>query len=229
MLARTTSLDPDQVRLAEKAAEQKWGPNWRSKRLDHYFGPVAEAEPVLSLNRRTYLIQVAPQMEGRVAETLVDAGFTVFLPREPKSVRVGHIKRRTIMRPMLPGYLFPIFDEHRDYWQVITRPDKDGKNGIEGVLKLFVWGDRPVPIPVDQVQRIQNAEIEKSMGKRRKMRAVPLEIASVVQIIEHRAFGGWIGTVIEISAEKWEADVELDIFGRKVPVTVSVDCLKVID
>lgn len=231
MLARTIPLDPDEVLLAEKAAERKWGPDWRLKRLNHYFGAVAEPEPILSLNRRTYLVQVAPQMEDRVAETLVDAGFTVFVPREPKSVRVGHIKRRTIMQPMLPGYVFPIFDEQRDYWQVITRPDKDGKNGIKGVLRLFLWGDRPVSIPKKAIDDLRDREIEADMRGKAKKANTAAFIAMpghFVQIDDGGPWNGFIGEVVDLLARGSRIVVALDLFGRQTPVEVSVNQVRAV-
>jgi transcription antitermination factor NusG len=225
----TKTLDPEQLKQAEQSAECKYGPEWRSQRLDYYFGPIIEYPHETALSRKSYLLQAAPQQEANVVKALQDAGLDAYLPVEPKSIKVGHIKRQIIKRPMLPGYVFPIFDVARDNWQIIRKPDKEGRAGIEGVLRLFLWGERPVPIADDEIQRIRNAETEKNLGKRRKLPAVPLKIGSLVQIIEHRAFGGWIGTVIETLAEKWETIVELDIFSQKTPVTLSVESVKVID
>jgi transcription termination/antitermination protein NusG len=206
----TKVLDPEQVRQAERSAERKYGPD--------------------SLNRQCYLLAAVPQQEGKVAEALKDAGFDVYVPREPKSVRVNHIERRVTMRPMLPGYVFPIFDEHRDRWQIIKRPDQDGKNGIEGVLRLFLWGERPVPVGEAEMQRIRDREIEEQMrGNVKKITAPYVAMPGhFVQIDDGGPWNGFIGEVVDLLARATRLIVELNLFGRKTPVQVPVNQVKAI-
>lgn len=223
MLAKTT-LDPMQIKQAELLAEQKWGSEWRSKRLDRHFGPIIEYPHETALSRKSYLLATAPQQEAKVEKALRAVGFDAFLPKEPKSIRVGHVKRHTVMRPMLPGYLFPIFDEHRDHWQIIKRPDKDGKNGIEGVLRLFLWGDRPVPMPDDAVQRLREREIDEQMRGNLKKTAAPF-IAMPGHFVQIDDGGPWNGFIAEV-VDLWERgsvlEVELDVFGRKTRLRTPV-------
>lgn len=224
MLAKTIPLDPMQVERAEKAAEQEWGPQWRSKKLDQYFGPMIEREPDAAFDRKSYLLQAAPQMESNVLKALREAGLDGYLPMAPKSVRFGYVKRRLVMRPMLPGYVFPIFDMHRDNWKIITRPDKDGKGGIEGVVRLFLWGERPVPVPEQAVQQLHDREVEEQMRGNIKKTAAPYVAmpGSFVQIDDGGSWNGFIGEVVDMFARGRLLIVELDLFGRKTPVEVPV-------
>jgi transcription antitermination factor NusG len=226
----TKTLDPEQISRAEKLAEQKWGSDWRSKRLDQYFGKMAEYPPAIALSRKSYLLAAAPQQEAKVEAALREAGFDVYLPREPKSIRVNHIVRRMSMRPMLPGYIFPIFDEHRDNWQIIKRPNKDGKDGIEGVLRLFLFGERPVPVPEDAVQQLRDRE-SREFARSKIQKTAGTYVAQpgdFVQIDDGGPWQGFIGQVIDLWERATTLLVELDIFGRKTPVEVNADAARAI-
>lgn len=224
----TKTLDPEMKRNAEALAERKWGSDWRSKSLDVQLAHLVEPSPeVVPLSRRSYLLAAVPQQEGKVEQALRDAGFDVYLPREPKSIRVGHVKRRITMRPMLPGYLFPIFDEHRDRWQLIPK--------IDGVLRLFLFGERPVPVPEDAVQRIRDRETEEKLRELEEQRigkkgtapfvAMP---GDFVQIEDGGSWHGFIGEVVDLVARARYLVVELNLFGRKTPMTISVERVTVL-
>lgn len=227
MLAKTT-LDAYQVKQAEHLARQKWGPNALEPHFAKLIAPAPVTEP---FSRKSYLLAAAPQQEANVADALRDAGFDVFLPREPKSIRVGHVKRRTILRPMLPGYVFPIFDEHRDYWRMIHKPDADGKGGIRGVLRLFLWGERPVSIPEEAIQRLRDREIEAEMRGKAKPVTSALYVGQpgdFVQIDDGGPWNGFIGKVVDLLARGSRISVTLDLFGRQTPVEVSVNQVRAV-
>jgi transcription antitermination factor NusG len=211
MLTKTT-LDPVQVKQAEQLARRKWG----DKSLEPHLAALIEPEPVIALSRKSYLLAAAPQQEARVERALRDAGFDAYLPKEPKSVRVNQVKRRMIMRPMLPGYVFPIFDEHREGWQLIQ--------DIEGVLRLFLWGERPVPMPEDAVQRLRDREGRELACSKIKKTAAPYVArpGDFVQIDDGGSWQGFIGEVVDLLARASQLIVELDLFGRKTPIRVSV-------
>ncbi len=222
----TKTLDPKQLKQAEQSAERKYGPDWRSQRLDHFFGPMIEYPHETALSRKSYLLATAPQQEAKVEKALRDAGLDAYLPVEPKSIRVGHIKRQTIKRPMLPGYVFPIFDVVRDNWQIIRKPDKEGRAGIEGVLRLFLWGERPVPMPEEAIQRLRDREIEAEMRGKAKPNISALFVGApgdFVQIDDGGPWNGFIGKVIDLLARGRRISVSLDLFGRQTPVEVSVN------
>ena len=216
VLAKTTTLDPIQVWQAEQLARQKWGPN----ALEPHFAALMESPPpAAALSRKYYLLAAAPQQEAKVGKALKDAGFDFYLPKEPKSVRVGHVKRRMVMKPMLPGYVFPIFDEHRDRWQIITRPDDKGRGGIAGVLRLFLWGDRPAEVGDEALQRMRDRELEEQMRGNIKKTASPYVAmpGHFVQIDDGGPWHGFIGEVVDLMARASRLLVELNVLGRKNP------------
>jgi hypothetical protein len=86
MLAKAR-LDPDKVRVAELAAERKWGPDWRLKRLDSYFAEMLGAdagEPVLIVPQdfagQWFVVQTEPQREKTVAAGPIGRGKPIGSP-----------------------------------------------------------------------------------------------------------------------------------------------------
>jgi transcription antitermination factor NusG len=164
------------------------------------------------LSRRTYLIQSAPQQEMRVCHALRNAGFDAYLPMEPRKIRVNLARFKTMMRPMMPGYVFPIFDEHRDYWERIPQ--------IYGVVRLFMVAMRPVPIPDGAIENIQRREIESKI-KGKPINAIPFAIGTWVQVNDFGAWHGFMGEVVGHLAKKEKIIIELNVFGRMSRIELS--------
>lgn len=182
-----------------------------------------EINPTLS--RRTYLLQTISGREERIAQAIRDRGLDFFLPVEPKSVRVNAITRKTVYRPMMPGYVLPIFDEFRDRWKEVF---DDSRIRDLGIIRLFQMHERPIPIPYACVDRVKKREIELKMGGARKLPPLPFKVGDWVQIQEHLSFTGLMAQVMELRQDKNRLVVELDIFGQKVPVELSIDQVRVV-
>jgi transcriptional antiterminator NusG len=231
-------LDPDQVRLAEAAAERKWGPNWRSKRLDSYMaellGGLENTDlPVLEVPQHFgghwFAVQTEPQQERTVAAGLLDRRFACYLPMRKRRVRVNDRRHRDVDFPMLPGYLFAGFDPAAEGWKRI--------NAIAGVIRVLGYdvdiGDgvierRPVPVANAELFRIRDTQIAYATGHHvLRLGDKPLEIGQLVQIGDG-PFTGFFGHVLELLFKREKVIVEIDLFGRPTPATVEVSKLRVI-
>jgi len=229
MLTKTT-LDPVQVRHeAEELACQRWGDNWTARPVARklveswvaHRTQVPDVEVAAAVSRRSYLLQVVPQQERSVAASLQESGFDAYVPREPKRVRVGH-HYQIVMKPMLSGYVFPIFDEARDRWQMI--------GDIRGVWRLFMWNERPVPIPEQAIQHLHDEEAHLiAHGKRIRKAPIPVKFGpgAWVQLTD-MPWTGFIGQVHDWLVYKSRIRVAVDLFGRQSLIELSVNQVRAV-
>lgn len=216
------AIDLDCGRHAVALAREQWG-DQTLKPIGPYLSALRPLEPAVNLERRWYITQVEPQQEKDVASRLdLDCKFDVFCPCEPKSVKSNSYKigRRIRMKPMLVGYVLVGFDVEYEQARWKTIPD------MRGVLRLFMIGERPLPVPDEAVERVRRREIELNSGGRMPASALPAQVGQWVQITEHPSFGGLLGLVVESIPVKWRQIVELDFFGQKVPVELDADQLR---
>jgi transcriptional antiterminator NusG len=167
--------------------------------------------------RRWHVVQTEPQQEARVEAALEDARFGSYVPRVPKKIRIVRERYRTVMRPMLVGYVLAGFGPEEE-WEPIM--------DMRGVLRVFMINSRPVPIGATEMQRIWEAEERERQGKKRVSRFLP-DIMDFVQIKEG-PFAHFFGSVIEVDGEKFRVKVEIDIFGRPTPVELAGDQFEVV-
>ena len=132
-------------------------------------------------------------------------------------------KKRTITKKFFPGYVLcelALYDESRGY-------DDNGKKAIyertwqflretPGVIG-FVGGDRPQPLKQQEVDAILlDRPSGTSAGARPKVNFNGDETVK----IGDGAFMGWTGQVSMVDPDKGKLKVEVQVFGRKVPVDV---------
>jgi transcription antitermination factor NusG len=181
-------------------------------------------EPATDLQRRWHVVQTEPQQESDVAEQIDKAKLDVFYPREPGKVRVGQRgqahRHRPVMRPMLPGYVFAGFDVGWDPWECII--DKGDGKPMRGAVRLIKIGERPVPVPEWQIDHLRMLETKLAGGECRKASpTILVTLKSLVKILEPFAFAGLFGTVEQIDQKQRLIGVEIDIFGRLVPLSLT--------
>ena len=132
-------------------------------------------------------------------------------------------KKHTITRKFFPGYVLcelALYDEARGV-------DENGKKAIyertwqflretAGVIG-FVGGDRPQPLRQSEVDAIL---LDKpSAGQRADRPKVDFSVEETVKITDG-AFMGLTGLVSMVDPDKGKLKVEVQVFGRKVPVDV---------
>jgi len=130
-------------------------------------------------------------------------------------------KKRTITKKFFPGYVLcelALYDEARGV-------DENGKKAIyertwqflretPGVIG-FVGGDRPMPLKQQEVDAIL---LDKpSSGQSVARPRVNFSVDETVKITDG-AFMGLTGQVSMVDPDKGKLKVEVQVFGRKVPV-----------
>ena len=130
-------------------------------------------------------------------------------------------KKRTVTKKFFPGYLLcelALYDEAKGV-------DENGKKAIyertwqflretPGVIG-FVGGDRPQPLKQSEVDAILlDKPSGASMAERPK---VDFSVDETVKITEG-AFMGLTGQISMVDPDKGKLKVEVQVFGRKVPV-----------
>ena len=130
-------------------------------------------------------------------------------------------KKRTITKKFFPGYVLcelALYDEARGV-------DENGKKAIyertwqflretPGVIG-FVGGDRPTPLKQQEVDAIL---LDKpSSGQSVARPRVNFSVDETVKIIDG-AFMGLTGQISMVDPDKGKLKVEVQVFGRKVPV-----------
>ena len=132
-------------------------------------------------------------------------------------------KKRTITKKFFPGYLLcelALYDEAKGI-------DENGKKAIyertwqflrvtPGVIG-FVGGDRPQPLKQSEVDAIL---LDKPQGASTVERPkVNFSVDETVKITDG-AFMGLTGPISMVDPDKGKLKVEVQVFGRKVPVDV---------
>ena len=130
-------------------------------------------------------------------------------------------KKRTITKKFFPGYVLcelALYDEAKDV-------DENGKKAIyertwqflretPGVIG-FVGGDRPMPLKQAEVDAIL---LDKPSGATSVERPrVNFSVDETVKIVDG-AFMGLTGQISMVDPDKGKLKVEVQVFGRKVPV-----------
>ena len=132
-------------------------------------------------------------------------------------------KKRTITRKFFPGYCIcelALYDEAKGF-------DENGKKAIyertwqflretPGVIG-FVGGDRPMPLKQSEVDAILLDKPNPAVQVERPK--INFSVEETVKITDG-AFMGLTGQVSMVDPDKGKLKVEVQVFGRKVPVDV---------
>jgi transcription termination/antitermination protein NusG len=156
--------------------------------------------------------KVKENIEKRLkAEEMTDYIKEVLVPVE-KVVDVRGGKKSVTTRKLHPGYVYidmVLLDEKK---RVLEKPwyfiqDIPGKIG-------FVGGDRPIPVPPEDIATIK-AQISESEETEKPK--VHFEKAENVKITDG-PFMNFTGVIEEIDPDKGKLRVTVNIFGRNTPV-----------
>jgi transcriptional antiterminator NusG len=175
------------------------------------------------MEHRWYAIQTTSGHENKVRSLIqrkIDAD-----PRTPEerpirqalvptqeAIEVKNGKKVTVERKIYPGYVLVEMLMNQDTLHVV--------NGIQGVIKFVGHDKLPMPLRVDEVNRllgIAEAEAEEPKPD------IPFNVGQAVQITEG-PFTDFSGTVEEVLADKGKVRVSVSLFGR--PTSVELDYLQ---
>lgn len=235
MLAKTTLDAEVQVRLAKGEIRFRHKRIWHSKKLEAYFVAMlapAGVRPIVVVPQRFFgdwfVVQVQPSQEKAVAAALIGRGFPCYLPMRLRKVRGQnahhHVK---VERAMLPGYVLASFG-FAEVSRITNTAGVVDVLGCEVELASGLIQRRPVPIPIALMYRLRDKEAELANGARvLRIDDQQLKIGDAVQVADG-PFTSFLGVVVELFFDRHEVKVEIDIFGRKTPVTLDVEQLTVI-
>lgn len=97
-------------------------------------------------DRRWYVVQTQTHREHLAAEHLARQGFSVFFPRQRRTIRHAR-KLSERLVAYFPGYLFVSLDTGADRWRSV--------NGTIGVRGLVMGANHPAPAPAGLIEVLQ--------------------------------------------------------------------------
>lgn len=160
-----------------------------------------------------FVLQVLSGQEKKVKKTLEEQAklmnvdefiHEVMLPTENvQEVKQGETK--VVEKKLWPGYLLIRMDMDDRAWDFVRRT-----NGIVG----FLGGATPTSLTNDEVNGILNDLKEK---KGRVTQRHQFQVGDTVKIVDG-VFVNFVGTIIEVSAEKGRLSAMVSIFGRDTRV-----------
>ena len=155
--------------------------------------------------------KVKTNLEHRIASMdAQDLIFRVVVPTEDE-IEIRDGQRRTVSKKIFPGYILVQMVELKEddpnsnrVWFVVRN--------TPGVTGFVGSGTRPVPLEVEEVQRIlRQMRVEEPKIK------VGFAIGQSVRIIDG-PFQDFVGQVDELNLEKGKVKVLVSFFGRETPV-----------
>lgn len=175
------------------------------------------------MEHRWYAIQTTSGHENKVRSLIqrkIDAD-----PRSPEerpirqalvptqeAIEVKNGKKIPIERKIYPGYVLVEMLMNQDTLHSI--------NGIQGVIK-FVGHDRlPMPLRLEEVNRLLGIAEAEDAAPREE---IPFSVGQAVQITEG-PFTDFSGSVEEVMVDKGKVRVSVSLFGR--PTSVELDYLQ---
>ena len=163
-----------------------------------------------STGERWYVVHTQPHAENRAMVHLEWQGNQVFCPRYRKTVRHAR-KAKSVLAPLFPNYLFLRLDVSRDQWHSV--------NGTRGVVRLFMQGETPQPVPHGIVEALQAR-----MSADGAMEWEPtFKIGQAIRIADG-PFANFVGTLEHLDAAG-RVRVLVDLLGRSVCVALRCEAL----
>ena len=135
----------------------------------------------------------------------------VLVPME-KVAEVRNGKKTVTMRKLHPGYVYidmVLLDENQ---RVLEKPWYFIRD-TQGIIG-FIGGERPVPVPLEEIEVIK-AQIAESEDTERPK--VSFELGETVKINDG-PFLNFSGVIEEIDPDKGKLKVTVNVFGRNTPV-----------
>lgn len=155
--------------------------------------------------------------EEAIAAELDAVRIETWCPREKFRTRPRRkMKPVDIYRPFFRGYLFVrVMPCHEAYAGVLCASRLGGIMGSDG--RPFLMPEKlmdALMLSMRKRQCIQDDEVK-----------LPFSIAERVRVADG-AFSGFKAMVRALLPDRWQAEVEVEIFGRMTPMTIDIDSLE---
>ncbi|QNM93354.1 transcription termination/antitermination protein NusG [Mycoplasma sp. Pen4] len=183
-----------------------------------------EDQVLEALNNRIIAENVADCFNAEACET---GAFKIF--KKP-TLTAKEIEKKRLGEPykikyvnIYPGYIFANMDITDEAWYVVRNTQN-----VTGIIGSSGKGAKPTPVSLREIKKMIRTEEEAlelfNLGKN----LLGLKINDLVEIIDG-PFKGEIGVIKVLDVEKNEAVVEIESFGKKTPIELSLDVLKQTD
>ena len=157
-------------------------------------------------------LKVKRSIDARVQlEEMGDYIGEVIIPTEKVS-EVKEGRKRTITRKFFPGYVLiniALYDSESNFLEATWRFLRETP-GVMG----FIGGERPMPLPQNEVEAILNQASSKKEVVKPKVQYEPGETVKIID----GPFMSFNGTVDEVDPEHGKLKISVAIFGRSAPV-----------
>lgn len=151
-----------------------------------------------------YVARAATRQEKRAEESLIDAGFAVYLPRLVRYGRDKAGRRKRIVQPLIPGYLFVGLPGDG---AVHAALDADGVHD----LARNVHDRSPAPVLFEDVRGLVERELEGEFDRTRRQKEPPTRGDAVT--VDAGKFQGWPAQMVEL-IPKERVKLLMQMFGR---------------
>ncbi|MBK7891502.1 MAG: transcription termination/antitermination protein NusG [Bdellovibrionales bacterium] len=164
-------------------------------------------------NKKWYIVNVATGSEGtakasiekRIQQHKMEDLFGEILIPAESVVELVKGQKTTRSRKFFPGYMFVQMALSEKTWHLVR-----GSSKVTG----FVGGNKPSPVPPDEVLRVTQ---QMETGAEKPRPKVKFSVGENVTVIDG-PFTNFNGTVEDINEEKGKVKVSVSIFGRATPV-----------
>jgi transcriptional antiterminator RfaH len=152
---------------------------------------------------RWYAVYTRPHAEGTALAHLLRQGYHAYLPRYRTGISHAR-RRRTVLRPLFPRYLFAGVERATMRWRPIL--------STHGVTDVVRAGDEPTPVPAEIVALIRERENAGAFDRSDSWR--PLRPGELVRVTVG-AFQDMVGRLVELP-DRDRVVVLLELLGRGV-------------
>ncbi|MBA2848506.1 transcription termination/antitermination protein NusG [Thermosulfuriphilus ammonigenes] len=149
--------------------------------------------------------KVKKALEERIKQFGKEEFFSEILVPTEKVIEIVKGEKRTTSRRFYPGYILVKMELNDETWHLVRNTPK-----VTG----FVGGQKPIPLPEEEAQKIIDRVREGAVKPRPKYQFEP---GDRVRVIEG-PFANFHGVVDEVKPEKGKVRVLVSIFGRETPV-----------
>jgi transcriptional antiterminator RfaH len=172
--------------------------------------PAPRSDCFLHEGERWYAVYAHPYWESTAQFRLRAQNFRTFLPLHSKTVRHAR-KRRTVLAPLFPRYLFVVLDLKRHRWRVV--------NSTRGVASLVMREGLPAPVRSGVVESILASSTPEGevlfcpqIGLGSRVRLVTGPFAGQLGILRDLGSSGRVRVLIDMMG----AHVSTELHGRGV-------------
>jgi transcription antitermination factor NusG len=178
------------------------------------------AFPMIAENKKEnitcwYLLYTNPRAEKKVAEELQKKGYEVFLALQ-RTLKVWSDRKKWVEEPLFKSYLFIHTELERNYYDILN---------VHGVVKFVSFNSKPIVVNGKEIELVKLMlgvikEIE-IINKNNLILGIEVEIISGPLIGEK-------GKLIQKSGIN-KVRIELPTIQQNLIITISMDCLKIIN